>query len=145
MFSSKVLRAVQKRVSILRGRCGSNGLLPNQLFLTSMRSDGPREFTTNPKSDAPRLLDWAEFRGNRAWNTKCGNNLWPSTLRRSGAWPNFPKKATECVAIGIRSMRVKFLGHAVWLGCKNIGLPSRPKRLFLVVSTCGNYQKCNIL
>ena len=66
MFSPKVPRAVQKRVSILGGRCGSDGLLPDQLFLTSVRSDGPREFTPTPKSDAPRPLDWAEFRVNRA-------------------------------------------------------------------------------
>ena len=57
----------------------------------------------------------------------------------------FRKKVSGCVAIGVRSVCVKFRGHAVWLGCKNIGLPSRPKRLFLVVATCGNYQKRNIL
>ena len=49
MDSPKVPRAVQKRVCFLGGRCGSDGLLPVPHFLTSVRSDGPREFTPTPK------------------------------------------------------------------------------------------------
>ena len=66
MYSPKVPRAVQKRVCFLGGRCGSDGLLPVPHFLTSVRSDGPREFIPTPKRLPGLFLGWAEFRVNRA-------------------------------------------------------------------------------
>jgi hypothetical protein len=41
-------------------------LLPDPIFLTSVRSDGPRELTTTPKRFPPPFFGWAEFRVNRA-------------------------------------------------------------------------------
>ena len=51
------------------------------------------------------------------------------------------KKVSGYVAIGVRSVRVKFRGYAVWLGCKNRVAIQAEKAVF----GRGNYHERNIL
>ena len=53
----------------------------------------------------------------------------------------FRKKGSGYVAIGIISVRVKFRGYAVWLGCKNRVATQAKTAVF----GRGNYQKRSIL
>ena len=54
---------------------------------------------------------------------------------------NFSEKGSGYVAIGVRSVRAKFRGYAVWLGCKNRVATQAKTAVF----GRGNYQKRSIL
>ena len=66
LFIPKKMRTVQNSVPFLGGQCDSDGLLPDPLFFTSVRSDGTREVISALKRVPGLFLGRAEIRVNRA-------------------------------------------------------------------------------
>ena len=110
IFSPRMPRTCQKRVSFLGGRCGIDEVLPDPIFFTSVRSDGPREFATTPKRFPPPFLAGLSL-GLIVLKTPCVASFSGPPPWDVGRMTDFFGKVSGCVAIRVRSVCVKFRGY----------------------------------